>query len=396
MKITDIEVFNLRFEYPNAHGFRYGGGICTARVTTIVVVKTDTEHIGIGSCYTHPSLAHLLIEKQFAPFLIGRDPRETGVLWELMYDLSRWYGRKGAAISALGALDVAFWDLKGKSENAPIYKLLGGTKNTCPAYASALLWNTPEAVAQEASTLAAKGWKRMKMRMGQGEERDLACVRAIRAAIGNDIDLMSDAGMRLNVPLAQRMAKTLEEENVFWFEEPFEPEDLDSYAALKGTINVRIAAGENEFGAQGFSEMIHRDAVDIAQPDTSRCGGISEAWKIAQMASAKNLGIATHTWSDAIAVVSNAHVVAACPTGITVEVDQTGNPFIEKLLQTPLQIIEGQLQLGEKPGLGIEVDFEMLEKYRMADPLTIPDGRYSDMVFGADYLSPAGPYEEIQ
>ncbi|MEO6907378.1 MAG: mandelate racemase/muconate lactonizing enzyme family protein, partial [Abditibacteriaceae bacterium] len=253
MKITDIEVYNLRFEYPEGRGFRYSGGLCTARVTTIVLVHTDTPHIGIGSCYTHPGLAHLLIKHQFAPLLLGRDPRKTEEMWNLMYSLTRWYGRKGAAMSALGALDVAFWDLKGKSEDAPIYQMLGGDKSTCPAYASALLWQDAKSAAHEALQHKARGWKRMKMRMGQGEQIDLENLRAVRAAIGSDIDLMCDAGMRLDVPTSKRMGKVLQEENVFWFEEPFEPEDLESYRALHGTLDIPVAAGENEFGVQGFS-----------------------------------------------------------------------------------------------------------------------------------------------
>jgi D-galactarolactone cycloisomerase len=396
MKIETIEVHNLRFEYPNKLGFRYSGGVCTARVTTIVLVHTNTPHVGIGSCYTHPALAHLVIEHQLAPLLKGRDPRQTEELWSLMYDLTRWYGRKGAAISALGALDVAFWDLKGKAANAPVYRLLGGTKNSCPAYASALLWQDAESAAREATALKSKGWKRMKMRMGQGEEKDLANLRAIRAAIGTEVDLMCDAGMRLDVPTAKRIGKVLKDEKVFWFEEPFEPEDLASYRALHGALSTRIAAGENEFGVQGFRDLIEPPCVDIVQPDASRCGGISEAHKVAMMASAHNLGVATHTWSDALAVVANAHVVAACDTGITVEVDQTGNPFIEELLNAPLAISAGVLDLGEKPGLGIELNFEALEKYRMADPLRVPDGRYSDMTFGAEYFTPTAAYQKNQ
>jgi L-alanine-DL-glutamate epimerase-like enolase superfamily enzyme len=395
MKITGIELFNLRFEYPNSKGFRYSGGFCTARVTTVVLVRTDTRHTGIGSCYTHPGLAQLLIEDQFAPLLMGRDPRQTDELWNLMYDLTRWYGRKGAALSTLGALDVAFWDLRGKAENAPVYQLLGGAQNCCPAYASALLWQDAAGAAREALQLKARGWKRLKMRMGQGEAQDLENLRAIRQAIGPDTDLMCDAGMRLDVATAQRIGKVLEEENVFWFEEPFEPEDLASYRALHGTLKTRIAAGENEFGVQGFRDLIEPPSVDIVQPDVARCGGISEAHKIAAMASARNIGVATHTWSDAIAVVANAHVVAACPTGITVEVDQTGNPFIEELLATPLPIQSGVLHLGEKPGLSIELDEATLQKYRMADPLRVPAGRYSDMVFGAEYFSPASAYRKL-
>lgn len=395
MKIDSFEIHHLRFEYPQGKGFRYSAGVCTARVTTVVKVLTDTGHVGIGSCYTHPGIAEIVIKNQMEPLLRGRDPREVEELWDAMYDITRWYGRKGGAVSALGALDVAFWDLKGKAEGKPVWKLLGGLKNTCPAYASALLWQEPAAMAQEAERHANNGFRRMKMRMGQGEERDLACAQAVREAIGGDIDFMCDAGMRLSVEGAQRIAKVLSDLNVFWFEEPFMPEDLESYSALNGTIEVPIAAGENEFGIQGFRELVRNNCVNILQPDTSRCGGISETHNVAQLAAGNKLGIATHTWSDAVAVVSNAHVVASCPTGITVEVDQTGNPFIEHLLQGGLRLKDGLLELGDEPGLGIDLNSEVLAQYRLNDPFRVPDGRYSDMVFGQEFLTPAGAYREV-
>lgn len=396
MKIEHIEAINLRFEYSGGHGFRYSGGICTARVTTLVLVRTDTGHTGIGSCYTHPALAYLTIQHQLAPLLLGRDPREVEALWDMMYGLTRWYGRKGAAVSALGALDMAFWDLRGQSAGKPVYQLLGGERHNCPAYGSALLWDEPEALAEEAGTLIEKGFRRVKLRLGQGEAKDIANVQAVRKAIGPNNDLMVDAGMRYNVPLAQRVAGVLQENNVFWYEEPFEPEDIASYVALQGTINVPVAAGENEFGVQGFRELIDNRAVNIVQPDASRCGGLTETWLVSKMANDAGIGVATHTWSDAVTVVANAHVVSAVPNGITVEVDQTGNPFIEELLVEPLQINDGQLQLSNAPGLGIELNQSTLERLSMADPLNVPDGRYSDMTFGADYYTPAGPYQEIQ
>ena len=130
------------------------------------------------------------------------------------------------------------------------------------------------------------------------------------------------------------------------------------------------------------------------QPDCSRCGGISEVWRVAQEAAADGVRVATHTWSDAVTVVANAHVIAAMPNGITVEVDQTGNPFIERLLVEPLSIVDGRLQLSDAPGLGITLDEAVVEEFRMPDPLEIPLGNYSDMAFGAEYYTPAGPYQE--
>jgi len=382
MRIDHIEVLNLRFEYPSERQFRYAGGICTARLTTLVRVHTDTGHVGTGAVYTHPGLATLVIKGQFEPMLRGRDPRDVESLWREMYLLTRWYGRKGAAHSALGALDIAFWDLRGQALGKPVRELLGGGKSSVPAYASSLLWkDSVKELAQEAEGHLARGFRRMKMRLGRGEDYDVPAIQAVRRAIGPDNDFMADGSMRYTVAQARKVAAVLRENRAFWFEEPFEPEDIDSYAAMRGTVGVLLAAGENEFGLPGFRELIHRKTVDIVQADASRCGGITEAWLSARAAADAGLLFAPHTWSDAVAVVANAHVVAAVPNGLTVEVDQTGNPFIEELLTEPLSIRNGMLQLSDRPGLGITLNEKTVERYRLADPLAIPAGNYSDMVF---------------
>ncbi|MBA3685052.1 MAG: mandelate racemase/muconate lactonizing enzyme family protein, partial [Planctomycetes bacterium] len=185
MKIDRIECVNLRFEYPRGQGFHYGGGQCSARVTSLVLVHTDTGQVGIGSAYAHPGLVHLVVEHQLAPLLRGDDPTKVEDLWAKMYGLTRWYGRKGAAMAALGALDVAFWDLRGKAAGQPLWRMLGGSRGTSPAYASALLWKDQVSeLAEEAGRHLARGFRRMKLRMGKSEEYDCAAVRAVRAAIG--------------------------------------------------------------------------------------------------------------------------------------------------------------------------------------------------------------------
>jgi L-alanine-DL-glutamate epimerase-like enolase superfamily enzyme len=338
---------------------------------------------------------YMIVKQQLEPLLLGEDPTDIEALWQRMYGVTRWYGRKGAAMSALGGLDVAFWDLLGQAKGQPVWALLGGTRKTCPAYASALLWKEPAALAAEAQGHLARGFRRMKMRLGHDEAWDIEAVRTVRRAIGPDHDLMADASMRYNVPLARRIAKELVQNRVFWFEEPFKPEDVESYAVLRGSIGVRVAAGENEFGLQGFAELIRMRAVDIVQPDASRCGGISEVVRVAKMAAENGLQFAPHTWSDAVAVMANAQVVAALPNSITVEVDQTGNPFIDELLVEPLKVRDGQLQLSDAPGLGIALNEQVVARYRMADPLHLPDGFYSDMLFGKAHLFTPPVYREI-
>ncbi len=394
MKIDRIEAINLRFEYPGGYGFQGAGGVCTARLTTLVLVHTDSGQVGIGSTYSNPALVYLIVRDQLDPLLRGEDPARVEALWERMYALTRWYGRKGAALSAIGGVDMALWDLRGKAQGRPVWALLGGERPSCPAYASGLLWNELEDLAAEAARHLEQGFRRVKMRLGRSEEYDREAVRAVHRAIGPENDLLADASMRYHPDLARRMGKFLGEQRVFWYEEPFAPEDIEAYSALRGTVPVPIAAGENEFGLQGFGELIRAGAVDIAQPDASRCGGISEVLRVARLAQERGLRVAPHTWSDAVAVVANAQVVASLPNGITVEIDRTGNPFIEELLVEPLRVRDGQMQLSRAPGLGIELDWKAVERLRLPDPLSIPEGSYSDMNFGRAYFSSPIPYEE--
>lgn len=391
MKIDHIEAIHLRYEYPNQQGFESSGGITSARLTSLVLVHTDSGPTGIGSVYSHPAMVDVVV-RQLDPLLRGEDPREVEAVWDKMYGFTRWYGRKGAALSALGGIDVALWDLRGKSEGKPVWQLLGGTQASCPGYASSLLWNSIDGLRAEAQRHLSRGFRRMKMRLGRNPEYDVEAPRAVKREIGPKNDLMCDASMRYTVDIARQIGRELAQIGVFWFEEPFAPEDLDSFAALRGTVGVPVAAGENEFGLQGFAELVHRQAVDIVQADASRCGGITEVLRVAELADRAGLKLAPHSWSDAVAVMANAQVVAATPHALTVEIDQTGTPFIEELLVEPLQVVDGRLQLSQKPGLGVELDQKVVDRLRLRDPYQIPDGWYSDMVFGAAWNKPAGPY----
>lgn len=394
MKIEHVEAVNLLCQYPENDRFQYAGGVCTNRLTTLILVHTDTNFVGIGSVYSHPALIYLIVRDQLNPLLIGEDPCNVEELWKKMYGLTLWYGRKGVAMSTLGGVDTALWDLRGKSAGKPVWELLGGGRKTCPAYASGLLWNDVDKLAEEAGQYIERGFRRVKMRLARSEEYDTSAVLAVRKAIGMDHDVIVDASMRYHFELACRMGNFLKEQKVFWYEEPFAPEDIDSYVALRQVVDVPIAGGENEFGLQGFREVIRAKALDIVQPDASRCGGISEVWKIAEMAEGSGLGVATHSWNDAVAIMANAHVVAAMSNGVTVEVDQMNNPFVNDLLVKPLQIENGELQLSHAPGLGVELDLEVVDKFRLGDPLAIPDGVYSDMMFGKSYFPEPIGYKE--
>jgi len=381
-------------EYPGRRGFQYAGGVVTSRVTSLIRVTTDSGLIGLGAAYSYPDLVKIIIEKQMKPLLLGQDPLQVEALWEKMYGLTRWYGRKGVAISALGGLDIAFWDLRGKAEGQPLYRLLGAERNAVPAYASGLFWHDDtQALEAEATRHISHGFRRVKMRLGRSEAYDVAAVEAVRRAVGPDGDILVDGSHRYTVETAERLGKVLADKRVFWFEEPFPPEDIDSYVALRPRLKVPLAAGENDFGMQGFREMIRAGALDIIQPDVCRAGGVTEWLRISKLAMERKLRIAPHTWSDAVALIANAHLVAASPLGVTVEVDQTGNPFIDDLLVEPLQIRDGMLHLPDAPGLGIELNPDTIARLALPAGQSIPDGNYSDLIFGATYYSVPPPYE---
>jgi D-galactarolactone cycloisomerase len=339
-----------------------------------------------------------VVEAQLAPLLLGRDPREVEKLWELMYRITRWYGRKGAAFSAIGAVETACWDLRGKDRDETVAALLGAQRTAVPAYASALLWaDDPAKLGEEAGRHVDAGFRRVKMRLGMSEERDIAAVRAVRQAVGPTIDVIVDASMRYSPEVAERMGGVLSGEGVFWYEEPFEPEEIDRFVNLRAAnIGIPIAAGENEFGFQGFRELIRAGALDIVQPDACRAGGIGEVMRTGRLAAEHGARVATHTWSDAVALTANAHAIAALPNGITVEVDRTGNPFIDELLVEPIVVRDGLLQLSGAPGLGIELNMATVDRLRVQANQPVPDGNYSDMVFGAQHLAFAAPYVALE
>jgi D-galactarolactone cycloisomerase len=156
---------------------------------------------------------------------------------------------------------------------------------------------------------------------------------------------------------------------------------------------VPLAAGENDFGVQGFRELIRAGALDVVQPDACRAGGITECLRIGALARDAGLNVAPHTWSDAVAVIANAHVVASLANGLTVEVDQTENPFVDDLLTEPLVIDDGRLLLGDAPGLGIELDLDVVAGLTAAYGDRMQDGNYSDLIFGTEHCAVAPPYE---
>jgi L-alanine-DL-glutamate epimerase-like enolase superfamily enzyme len=389
LTIETVKTLSLRYDYPDERGHWCAEGHIGSRLTSLVFVTLDNGLTGVGSAYSHPQLVQTIVEDHLAPFLVGEDPRDIDALWNRMYSLTRWYGRKGAAVSALGAVDIALWDIKGKLLGEPLYRLLGGTAGDVEAYASGLLWQDDlSLLEEEALRHLEDGFRLMKMRLGRDHDYDQRAVDRLCNVLRGRSRVAVDGTHRYSLAEAEEFAKFLAERDVAWFEEPFPPEDVEAYAALRGRSDVPLAAGENEFGVQGFAELLRMGAIDIAQPDASRTGGISECVRIGGLADAHGVAVVTHTWSDAVALIANAHVVRALSNGVAVEVDRTGCPLIDGLLADGLPLEDGVIRLSEKPGLGIELDPEALAQLQVPETDCTRAGNYADLVFGGGRYVP--------
>jgi len=388
--IVDVKVMNLKADYPPGEELRCAGEMATGRLTSLVLVTASNG--AVGSVWSHPTLTQSIVEHHLGPMILGEDPREIDSLWQRMYNLTRWYGRKGVAMSALGGIDIALWDLVGKIEDVTVRELLGARTSSVDAYASGLLWKDDVGELRvEARQHLSDGFTRMKMRLGRGPSYDVAALEAVVGELGPSQSLIVDGSQRYDSETAAWLSGLLAESGVVFFEEPFAPEDIDSYVELSRVAQLPIAAGENEFGVQGFRELLRAGAVSVVQPDVSRCGGITEGLRIGRLAEEFGAPVAPHSWSDAITIVANANLVAALPNGLSIEIDTTGNPLVDDLVDHPVTVTQGRFRLSDRPGLGFELNEETVAGHLLPAG-EVPDGHYSDIVFGRDHLVITAPY----
>ncbi len=379
MKVTDVvcHVLQSKVDRPftSARGWLYA-----ARSSCVVEIRTDEGTTGWGECYGPAAVNKALIETQYRPRVIGRDPFDIEVVWEDLYNRIKDYGATGFAITALSGIDIALWDIMGRAVGKPVHKLIGGAHRTeVMAYATGLYFTDmdrliPEAV-EEARGYAAEGFRAIKMKIGLGDPKlDLARVEAVREAIGPDVRLAVDANHCLTVPQAIRLGRAMEPLDILWFEEPISLEDRDGYVEVTRALDMAVAGGENEFTRWGFRDTIARKAMDIVQPDVCAAGGISECRKIAALASAHGVECVPHAWGSAIGLAATVQFLAALPytppalrpMPPMLEFEQTPNPLRDDLAREPIRQVDGVVRVPDGPGLGIEVDREVLDRFKVA------------------------------
>lgn len=338
----------------------------------IVEVMTDTGHTGIGNAALSPRVTKQLIDLYLAPLLIGADPFDTELLWQHMYRRSMAFGRKGVAMIAISAVDIALWDLMGKAAGRPVYHLLGGrTKERIPVYASRLYSEGLEKLAAEALAYREAGYRAMKMRFGWGPrdgaagmQRNVELVRTLRETVGWEVDIMADAYMGWTLEYARRMLPRLEPFGLRWLEEPLIPDDIHGYAELKAMRCMPVAGGEHEHTLYGFRQLLEARAVDVIQFDTNRAGGLTQARKIAALAEAHSVPVVPHAGQ-----MHNFHVVMASFNSpmaeyfpvVNVEV---GNELFWYIFEGEPAAENGGIQLRDDvPGLGLSIREHSLAQF---------------------------------
>jgi L-alanine-DL-glutamate epimerase-like enolase superfamily enzyme len=374
MKITSITAIPLSFRLPEGKTVTMGVGSTTKRDAIIVRVQTDEGITGYGEAHPgrSPGAITSLIHSTIAPMLVGMQATDVVGAWQRVHRMQlSSHGLGAGAALALSGIDMALWDIRGKAASMPLYELLGGTRRRLPAYAGgiALGYQPKESLAEEAQEYVARGYKALKLRLGDGVQNDIDRLRHVRQVLGEGVDILSDANTVFTMADARRVLPVLADIRAGWLEEPFACHDFASYReAAKITPLVPLAAGENHYTRFEFAQLLEAGAVQVWQPDLSKCGGITEGVRIAAIASAWRIPVHPHSSATGINHAATLHFMAATEnSGYFEACVSKFNPFRD-MFGTQFEIgADGCVTPPEGPGLGVQVDESIFEKYPCID-----------------------------
>ena len=351
--------------------------ICDAYRTNWVFAKviTDSGIYGVGEATLEQhELSVAKAIEEIGASLIGKDPHAVEGLWHHAYRDSYWQGGP-VIMSALAAIEMAMWDIKGKDLGVPVYQLIGGkVRDKIPCYANAWFTSakTPDQFAAKAKEALKLGFIGLKWdpfgAAWQSLDRiefqsAMDCIAAVREAIKGNALLLIEGHGRFDVPTAVRIGKELEKFDVHWFEEPISPNDFEGLAEVRRRIRVAVSAGERIYSRMHFKTFFNMACVDFAQPDVSHVGGIGELRKIAAMAETYHIPICPHNPSGPVANAATLQVAACCPNLYLLETMASDVPIRRKIAQETLRMENGHMILTEAPGLGVDIDEKEIEKY---------------------------------
>lgn len=342
----------------------------------VVEIETDNGHIGIGNAGLCPDVTKLIIDSKLKSLLIGEDPMDTEYLYEKMYRSTVAFGRTGAVIAAISAVDIALWDIKGLATRQPIFKLLGGrTKESIPTYYSRLYTRNLDSLQAEAAHYKAEGFTGMKLRCGYpltegiaGMNKNVEMVKVVRDTVGDDVEIMLEAYMGFNYAYARQLLKKLEPFNLRWVEELLLPDEIHNFAKLKQHTDIPLSGGEHAYTRFGFYDLLKADALDIFQFDTNRVGGFTEAQKICNLAYMNGVEVIPHGGQ-----MHNLHVVMSSFASPMAEYFpqteiEVGNEMFWYIFDGEAIAENGKLQLDDhKPGMGLTLKTEGLEHFNIIE-----------------------------
>ena len=342
----------------------------------VVEIETDNNLVGIGNAGLCPDVTKLIIDSKLKGLLIGEDPTNTELLYEKMYRSSVAFGRKGAVMAAISALDLALWDIKGLAAKQPVFKLLGGrTKEYIPTYYSRLYTRNLESLQKEAEDFKSQGFTGMKLRCGypltdgmEGLKKNVEMVKVVRDAVGDDVEIMLEAYMGFNFPYAKKLLKALEPFNLRWAEELLLPDEIHLFSKLKKHTSIPLSGGEHEYTRFGFHDLIQSNALDIFQFDTNRVGGFTEAQKICTMAQMHGIEVIPHGGQ-----MHNLHVVMSSFASPMAEYFpqteiEVGNEMFWYIFDGEAIAENGKLQLDDnKPGVGLTLKTKNIEHFKIIE-----------------------------
>jgi D-galactarolactone cycloisomerase len=370
LKIVEIRAYPTSF--PVLPENRVALGIGTAIKRDAVLVKVTTAGGLVGWGESHHGRAHTavarLIETTLRQLVLGMDAADVVGVWKKIYDKQlASHGMGAGTCLAMSGIDLALWDIRGKAAGMPLYRLLGGSKRAVPAYAGgvSLGYQEPSKLIDELQASIAKGYKAVKLRVGDTPKKDLERIRAVRKACGDELVILTDANTGYSVSDTRKVLPEMDELGVAWLEEPFPAHDYRSYRLAKGFGRTPLAAGENHYTRFEFNRVIEDGAITILQPDLSKTGGLTEALRIAAMASAYKLPIHPHSSMTGLNHAASIHFLAAIDNGGYFEGDVSkANKFRDDLVSKPCEVDQdGNVWPLDEPGLGLEVNEEFLLKH---------------------------------
>lgn len=337
------------------HGQMAGFEVVTTRITD----SDGAEGVGYTfTCGVNGGAIADILSREMTPLVLGRDASLIEAIWKNLWWTFHYGGRGGPTVLALSALDMALWDLKAKRANLPLWRLLGGYDPNVPCYAGGIdIDLTAEELVAQTHENIANGHRAIKMKVGRNRlSEDVTKMAAMRESFGPDMVLMADANMKYTVAEAIRAARAFHEYDLTWFEEPIPPDDPAGHARVQTEGGIPIATGENLRSLWDFKTVVETGGVSFPEPDVTNCGGITPFMKIARLAEAYHLPVTSHGAHDI-----TVQLLAACPNRSYLEAHGFG---LDAYVKNPLKIKDGHALAPERPGHGVDFDWDRLERLR--------------------------------